>query len=99
MANEHDGFGARAWRNKASYAYALSLPREKFAAEFMRRNATFEATWRVWLSRQSPDDVAAPIKPQRLEEPDPEAEGWGLLAFPFRGNNNGFHGPGLPLAA
>lgn len=99
MANGRKSTGPAAWRRRASYEYVLSLPREKIAAEFMGRNARFEASWRVWLSRQSPDDVAAPIKRQRLEEPDPEAEGWGLLAFPFRGDNNGFHGSGLPLAA
>lgn len=99
MANERDGVGARAWRARASYAYALSLPREKFAAEFMCRNPRFEALWRVWLSRQLPDDTVGPLKRQRLREPDPEAEGWGLLTFPFRGGDNGFHGSGLPLAA
>lgn len=99
MANGRNSVAARIWRAKDSYAYALSLPREKFAAEFMYRNERFEAAWRAWLTRQSPHDVAAPIKRQRLREPDTEAEGWGLLAFPFRGDNNGFHGSGLPLAA
>ena len=84
MTAEREGVGAQAWRVKASYEYVLSLPREKLAAEFMRRNPEFDEAWSDWLSRQSAEDTASIVTVQRLRESNSEAESWGLLTFPFR---------------
>lgn len=84
MADEPDSVGAQAWRNKASYDYVLSLPRELLAVEFMRRNPQFEAAWSDWLSRQPRQDLTSALKVQRLRERNLEAGRWGLLTFPFR---------------
>jgi hypothetical protein len=84
MVTKNEGVGAQAWREKASYEYVLALPREKLAAEFMRRNPEFDAAWSAWLSRQSAKGTMLAVKVQRLRNRDPQAERWGLLTFPFR---------------